>query len=57
MIIKKQMLTTLIKIENQLEKDMQRIFDVLSNRKAMISFTIREDIDIKTNGDYRLYFQ
>lgn len=46
-----------IKIDNASEEDVQRIFDALSNRKMMVSFTTREDIDRKTNGDYRLYFQ
>ena len=46
-----------IKIEGGSEEDAQRIFDALSNRKVMVSFTTREDIDRKTNGDYRLYFQ
>lgn len=46
-----------IKTDNSLEEDVQRIFDALSNRKVMVSFTTREDIDRKTNGDYRLYFQ
>ena len=46
-----------IKIEDGSEEDAQRIFDALSNRKVMVSFTTREDIDRKTNGDYHLYFQ
>lgn len=46
-----------IKTDNSLEEDVQRIFDALSNRKVMVSFITREDIDRKTNGDYRLYFQ
>ena len=46
-----------IKIEGGSEEDAQRIFDALSNRKVMVSFTTREDIDRKTNGDYHLYFQ
>ena len=46
-----------IKIRGGSEEDVQRIFDALSNRKVMVSFTTREDIDRKTNGDYRLYFQ
>ena len=46
-----------MKIEGGSEEDAQKIFDALSNRKVMVSFTTREDIDRKTNGDYRLYFQ
>lgn len=46
-----------IKIESVSKDDAQRIFDILSNRKVMVSFTTREDIDRKANGDYRLYFQ
>ena len=46
-----------IKIEGGSEEDAQKIFDALSNRKVMVSFTTREDIDRKTNGDYHLYFQ
>ena len=46
-----------IKIEDGSEEDAQRIFDALANRKVMVSFTTREDIDRKANGDYRLYFQ
>ena len=46
-----------IKIEDGSEEDAQRIFDALANRKVMVSFTTREEIDRKTNGDYRLYFQ
>ena len=46
-----------IKIEDGSEEDTQRIFDALANRKVMVSFTTQEDIDRKTNGDYRLYFQ
>lgn len=39
------------------EEDIRRAFDSLENRKAMVSFTTKEDIDKKANGDYRLYFQ
>ena len=46
-----------MKIEGGSEENVQRIFDALANRKVMVSFTTREDIDRKTNGDYRLYFQ
>ncbi len=46
-----------IKIKGGSEEDKQRIFDALFNRKVMVSFTTREDIDRKANGDYHLYFQ
>lgn len=39
------------------EGDAQKIFGALADRKAMVSFVTKEDIDRKTNGDYRLYFQ
>ena len=47
----------IIKIDGESEENVKQIFDALSNRKVMVSFTTREDIDRKTNGDYRLYFQ
>ena len=47
----------IIRIEDNSEEDVSRIFDALANRKVMVSFTTKEDIDRKTNGDYRLYFQ
>lgn len=46
-----------IKIQCVSEEDAQKIFDALANRKVTVSFTTQEDIDRKTNGDYRLYFQ
>ena len=39
------------------EEDQQNILHLLTYRKAMISFTTKEDIDNKANGDYRVYFQ
>ena len=39
------------------EEDQQNILHSLTYRKAMISFTTKEDIDNKANGDYRMYFQ
>ena len=39
------------------EEDQQNILNSLTYRKAMISFTTKEDIDNKANGDYHLYFQ
>ena len=35
----------------------QHILHTLTDRKAMISFTTKEDIDNKTHGDYHVYFQ
>lgn len=46
-----------IRIQDGTEEDMELLMDRLANRKAMVSFTTKEDIDRKTNGDYRLYFQ
>lgn len=46
-----------IRIHDGTEEDQELLLDRLTNRKAMISFTTKEDIDRKTNGDYRLYFQ
>ena len=39
------------------EEEQQSILHSLTHRKAMISFTTKEDIDNKANGDYHLYFQ
>ena len=39
------------------EEDQQNILHSLTYRKAMISFTTKEDIDNKANGDYHVYFQ
>ena len=39
------------------EEQQQSILHSLTHRKAKISFTTKEDIDNKTNGDYHLYFQ
>ncbi len=39
------------------EEDREKILFSLMNKKAMVCFTTKEDIDNKTNGDYRLYFQ
>ncbi len=46
-----------IAVQDGAEEDIRRVFDSLENRKAMISFTTKEDIDKKANGDYHLYFQ
>ena len=47
----------IIKTKDSTKEDVKRIFDALSDRKVMVSFTTREDIDIKTDGDYHLYFK
>ena len=39
------------------DEEQQSILHSLTYRKAMISFTTKEDIDNKANGDYHLYFQ
>ena len=39
------------------EEDKQKFLDSLAYRKVMISFTTKEDVDNKANGDFRLYFQ
>lgn len=39
------------------EEQQNNILHSPTYRKAMISFTTKEDIDNKANGDYRLYFQ
>ncbi len=39
------------------KEDIEKLLFSLTNKKAMVCFTTREDIDNKTNGDYRLYFQ
>ena len=42
---------------NVTKADQQNILHSLTYRKAMISFTTKEDIDNKANGDYHVYFQ
>ncbi len=44
-------------IQCDAEKTEQQIKETLDNRTISISFTTKEDIDKKTNGDYHLYFQ
>ena len=39
------------------EEDHQNVLNALTYRKAMVSFTSKEDIDNTVNGNYRLYFQ
>ena len=52
-----KMKTPNIRFCNGSEEERQKILDSLTYRKAMISFTTKEDIDRKANGDYHLYFQ
>ena len=52
-----KMETPNITFGNGYEKEQQRIFNSLTYRKVMISFTTKEDIDRKANGDYHIYFQ
>lgn len=47
----------IIKTKDSTKEDVKRIFDALSDRKVMVSFTTKEDIDRKTDGDYHLYFK
>ncbi|MBQ5321248.1 MAG: hypothetical protein J6K88_04225 [Oscillospiraceae bacterium] len=46
-----------ITIQDGTEEDKQKFLDSLAYRKVMISFTTKEDVDNKANGDFRLYFQ
>lgn len=46
-----------ITIRGGAEEDQQELLRSLTYKKAMVSFTTKEDIDNKANGDYRLYFQ
>ena len=39
------------------EEEQKNFLHLLTYRKAMISFTTKEDIDNTANGDYHLYFQ
>lgn len=47
----------IIKTDGESEENTKQIFYALFDRNVMVSFTTSEDIDRKTNGDYRLYFQ
>ena len=42
---------------NATQEQIHSLIDALSNRCVHVSFTTKEDIDRKANGDYRLYFQ
>ncbi|MBQ8001122.1 MAG: hypothetical protein IJ298_08010 [Ruminococcus sp.] len=45
-----------ITIHGCTEEDKIKMIDALTHRKAMVSFSTKEDIDKKANGDYYLYF-
>lgn len=49
--------TKKITFQGASEEDMQRLLYALAHRKVSVSFTTKEDIDNKANGDYHLYFQ
>lgn len=49
--------TNKITIQGCTEEDHEQILFSLNNRKAMVSFTTKEDINKKANGDYHIYFQ
>lgn len=49
--------TEKITFQGCLEEDKQKMLYSLAHRKATVSFTTKEDIDNKANGDYHLYFQ
>lgn len=38
------------------EREQENLLQSLTYRKAMVSFTTKEDIDNKAEGDYCLYF-
>ena len=46
-----------IRILNGTEEQTQRLMDAISYSCARVSFTSKEDIDRKANGDYHLYFK
>ena len=54
---KTESLEKVIAVKSGAEEDIQRVFDLLENKKAKVAFTTQEDIDKKANGDYHLYFQ
>ena len=56
-LTKMEIPTEKIKFKGGTKEDIDKILFSLTHKKAMISFTTKEDIDMKTNGDYRLYFQ
>ena len=46
-----------ISFENGSKEEQEKIRNMLSHGKAVISFTTQQDIKEKANGDYRVYFQ
>ncbi len=52
-----QKLPSKITINGCTEEDKRKLIDALTHRKAMISFTTKEDIDNKAHGDYYIYFK
>ena len=46
-----------ITFTSETDEEQQYILHSLTFRSAMISFTTKEDIDNKANGDYHTYFQ
>ena len=55
--IKKDVNTEKIKFVHAAQEQAQSIIGAISNRATHVSFTTKEDIDKKANGDYHLYFQ
>ena len=55
--ITKNVTTDRIRVVNATQEQAQSIIDAIANRQAHVSFTTKEDIDKKANGDYHLYFQ
>lgn len=46
-----------IVVHDTAEEGMQKFFNSLATVKATVSFTSQEDIDVKSDGDFHLYFQ
>lgn len=49
--------TNKVTVQVETKENIQILLNTLKNRKVMISFTTKEDIDKKADGDYHLYFQ
>ena len=56
-LTKKDIPTDKITFKGGTKEDIEELLFSLTNKKAMVCFTTKEDIDNRTNGDYRLYFQ
>lgn len=56
-LTKMEIPTDKIRLEGATKEETEKSLFSLTHKKAIISFTTKEDIDKKTNGDYRLYFQ